>query len=232
MLNCIIVDDEEGARLILEDYISKLNYLHLSGKFANALDAFHFLKTNNVDVILLDVNMPEVSGFGLLNMLSHRPMVIFTTAYSDYALKGFDYNAIDYLHKPIRFERFVTAIEKALKWSQVTEERFDVSNITLKSDGVALQVNVSGILYIESLGNYIKVHTTGKNHIVHLTMNEIERMLPVKQFVRVHKSYIINADMAEESNEQLIINNTAIPVGKTYKKYFTEYMRTRAGKGV
>ena len=230
-LNCIIVDDEEGGQRVLENYISKLDHIKLAGKFYNAIEAFHFLKSNRVDVILLDINMPEIDGFGLLNMLAVKPTVIFTTAYSDYALKGFEYNAVDYLKKPIRFERFVVAIEKALKWSNMQNVVEEIEVITLNADGIALQVDVADIYYIESLGNYIKVHTQSNIHIVHMTMNKIEAQLPGKSFLRVHKSYIINFWKIEKNtNEHVQICGTAIPIGKTYKKYFAEFLKVSNNK--
>lgn len=225
-LSCIIVDDEVGSQLVLESYINKLNYAALVGIFSNAIEAFHFLKNNKVDVVLLDINMPEISGFGLLDMLLHKPAIIFTTAYSDFALKGFEYNAIDYLLKPIRFERFVVAMEKALKWSILNEDDKEIDAITLKADGITLRVPVVDIYFIESKGNYLKVHTNNKTIIVHMTMNEMEAILPARLFVRVHKSYIINANEIQKNNdEQVQVNEAIIPIGKTYKKYFTEFIK-------
>lgn len=227
-LKCIIVDDEQGARQILENYLGKLNYTELCGTFDNAVEAFHYLKQNKVDLLLLDINMPEVDGFGLLDMLAHKPVVIFTTAYSDHALKGFEYNAVDYLHKPIRFERFVVAMEKALKWASIQDDEPQIDTITIKADGAVIKLQVTDIYYIESLGNYIKVHTPRKIYIVHMTMNEMERLLPQKIFIRVHKSYIVNTTrIGSSTDEYVMINDTTIPIGKTYKKYFMNFTSGR-----
>lgn len=224
-LNCIIVDDEEGAHQVLENYAHKLNYLTLSGKFYNAIEAFHFMKTNKVDVVLLDINMPEIDGFGLLDMLTYKPVIIFTTAYSDYALKAFEYNAVDYLYKPIRFERFIVAMEKVLRWSSV-QQCTEIEVIMLKVDGIAIQVSITDIYFIESQGNYLKVHTKAKTYMVHMTMNEMEATLPVRSFIRVHKSYIINKyEIQKNNDEHVLVNEETIPVGKTYKKYFTEFIK-------
>jgi DNA-binding LytR/AlgR family response regulator len=225
-ISCIIVDDEEGAHKVLENYINKLGYIKLIGKFYNAIEAFHFLQTNKVNVILLDINMPEIDGFGLLDMLTAKPNVIFTTAYSDYALKGFEYNALDYLHKPIRFERFVVAMDKALKWNNIQHTDKEIEFITFNVNGVALSVHVADIYYIESLGNYVKVHVQNNIYVVHKTMNEIETQLPRRSFLRIHKSYIINFRKIQKStNEQIQIHNATIPIGKTYKKYFAEFLK-------
>lgn len=226
ILNCIIVDDEEGAHHILESYISELKQLSLTGKFYNAMEAFYFMKQHKIDLVLLDINMPGINGFGLLDMLPNKPMVIFTTAYSAHALQGFEYNAVDYLCKPIRFERFVVAIEKALKWADVhrTDNSFDM--VTLKTEGIVQQIPAADICYIESLGNYIKVLTTHKTYVAHMTMNEIEALLPRKILVRVHKSYIINMQqVAKATSEDVLINDVTIPIGKTYKKYFLELLK-------
>lgn len=226
MLSCIIIDDEEGAIKVLENYIGKLDSIQLAATFTNAVDAFHYLKDNNTDLVLLDINLPEVDGFGLLDILEQRPMVIFTTAYSNYALKGFEYNAIDYLHKPIRFERFLLAIEKAIKWHSVNETDKEITAINLKVDGTMLQVNVSDIHYVESLGNYIKVHTKRKDYVVHMTMNEMEQTLPSDNFVRIHKSFIANAsEITGISDNQLALSNESLPIGKTYKKYLREFLK-------
>lgn len=225
-LNAIIVDDEHGAQLVLENYIGKLNDVILTGKFNNAVEAFHFLKHNKVDVVLLDINMPEINGFALLDMLTHKPTVIFTTAYSDYALKGFEYNAVDYLHKPIRFERFVVAMEKARKWCSITGAENEKTTIELKIDGHVSSMPTADICYIESLGNYIKIHTRNKPVVVLMTMNEIEKKLPGSVFVRIHKSYIVNAQaLVKVVNEQVQILDAYLPIGKTYKKYFSEYLK-------
>lgn len=227
-LNCIIVDDEHGAQLVLENYIGKLNDFILTGKFNNAVEAFHFLKHNRVDVVLLDINMPEISGFGLLDMLIYKPTVIFTTAYSDYALKGFEYNAVDYLHKPIRFERFVVAMEKARKWSFIPGSESEKEFIKLKIDGRVSTIPAIDICYIESLGNYIKIHTGNKTIVVLLTMNEIEKKLPQSTFVRIHKSYIVNAAMIiKVAEDHVQILTVSLPIGKTYKRYFVEYLKMR-----
>lgn len=231
MMKCIIVDDEMGAHHILEEYVARLDYAEITGKFTNAIEAFHFIKHVKVDVLLLDINMPQVSGFGLLEMLESKPLVIFTTAYSDYALKGFEYNAVDYLHKPIRFERFVIAMEKAQKWYGMQKTNTTAEYIELKVDGRLITIQTSNILYIESKGNYIKLYTQTDEVIVLMTMNEMEDKLPRNIFIRVHKSYIINVvKIREVENEKVLIANALLPIGKTYKKYFIEFLKSSSLK--
>ncbi len=226
-LNCIIVDDEPGSHIVLETYLEKFGSATLLGKFFNAIDAFRFIKHNKVDIVLLDINMPEVDGFGLLDMIEHKPAVIFTTAYSDYALKGFEYGAIDYLHKPIRFERFVKAMEKAQKWCGIGQEEKNIADeIQLKVDGFTRSIKTSDIMYVESFRNYIKVNTDDKALLVLMTMNEIETKLSGKIFIRIHKSYLVNMSrVTKVVNGKVFINNYFLPIGKTYKKYFEQFIK-------
>src|ERR1044071_1331526 len=183
-LRCIIVDDEPGAQYVLENYIGQLGYATLAGKFYNAIDAYHFMRNHEVDVLLVDINMPQIDGFGLLDMVAHRPAIIFTTAYSEHALKSFDYGAIDYLLKPIRFERFVKAMEKVQKWhglEDVTGD--DPETIEVKSDGRVRSIKVADIYYIESLRNYLKIYLADRSILVLMTMNELESKLPRSLFI-------------------------------------------------
>jgi DNA-binding LytR/AlgR family response regulator len=162
-------------------------------------------------------------------MLNPKPMVIITTAYTDYAMKGFEYNAVDYLHKPIRFERFITAIEKAGKWQQL-DKPANQGTIKLRIDGALTEVAAEDICYTESLGNYIKLVCTTKSHLILMTTRELEALLPPDRFVRIHKSYIVNADrISTTTYDTVTLNANTLPVGKTYKKYFAEFLRKVKG---
>jgi DNA-binding LytR/AlgR family response regulator len=227
-LRCVIIDDEPGAQYVLEKYIADLGYAVLASTCSNAIEAYHFIKNNPADVLLVDINMPQVDGFGLLDMVGDkdRPAIIFTTAYSDHALKGFEYGAIDYLHKPIRFERFVIAMEKAQRWCSTRQPEETAEHIEIKVNGQSRQLKISDILYIESFRNYIHIHLPGKPVLVLMTMTEIENKLPKSRFVRIHKSYLVNA--AKISNAEagkVDIAGTLLPVGKTYKKYLEAFLR-------
>jgi DNA-binding LytR/AlgR family response regulator len=228
-LNCVIVDDESGAQIVLENYCSKLDYAQVVGKFYNAVDALQFLNRNQVDVLYLDINMPEIDGFGLLNLLDQKPAVIFTTAYSEYALTAFEYGAIDYLHKPVRFERFIKAMEKAQKWCSVQKTKAVANYIELRIDGRLETIETAHIVYVEGLGNYIKLHTThNKEMLVLMTMAEIEDKLPASSFVRTHKSYIVNTAMINKvSDGKIQLPHAVLPIGNTYKKYFELLMKTK-----
>lgn len=233
-LRCVIIDDEPGAQYVLENYIGQLNGLELAGTYSNAVDAYHFIKANAVDVLLVDINMPQVDGFGLLDMLKdkEKPAIIFTTAYSDHALKGFEYGAIDYLQKPIRFERFVIAMEKARKWRAIPKPAEEPAEyLEVKADGRTRPLKISDILYIESFRNYIHIHLPGKPVMVLMTMTEIENRLPKSSFVRIHKSYLVNAaGIHEAAADKVIIAGASLPVGKTYKKYLEAFLKAAEGE--
>jgi DNA-binding LytR/AlgR family response regulator len=227
-LKCVIIDDEPGAIYILETYISMLHHLELIGRFSNAVTALNFLLTTKADVLLLDINMPELTGFQLLESMSQLPAVIMTTAYSDYAVKAFEYEVTDYLQKPIRFERFVKAIEKVQRRTaqQILAGPTD-EYIELKTDGLIRQVRFTDILYIESLRNYVKIYTLNKHFLVLMTIGELETQMPRRSFVRTHKSFIVNASKIDRmQNERLVLGHIELPIGKIYKKYFDEYIKT------
>lgn len=225
MLRCLIVDDEPRSHVVLQQYISQILYLELSGQCYNAVQAYHFLKDHRVDIVFLDINMPEVDGFAFLEMLEHKPQVIFTTAYSEYALKGFEYNAIDYLHKPIRIERFIKAVEKALKWHCAMPIADLPVSIELKIDGRTERIPLDAIDYIQSMGNYVKIFCGARTIIAGITTKELEGILVPPSFIRVHKSYIVNTSKIKGVNGmQLSLNNVILPIGKTYKRYITQFV--------
>jgi DNA-binding LytR/AlgR family response regulator len=223
---CLIVDDEPPAIRIIENYLMKLENAEISGKASNAVEAFNLLQKQPVDILFLDINMPEISGLNLLKIIKDAPAIIITTAYSEYALESYDYNVTDYLLKPIRFERFIVAFEKAKKdrllkrngLSQEGPEHFEFK----VSNGVK-KVALKEIVYVQSLGNYIKVFTEDRSYITLLTTKEAETALPKTSFIRIHKSFIINiAKVSGYTSESVQVNSIKLPLGKTYKKYFME----------
>lgn len=217
----MIVDDEPRAHTVLKHYIEKIPLLELTAAAYSAMEAYEILKTNKIDLILLDINMHELDGFSLIDMLEIKPIVIFVTAYTDHAFKSYDYGAIDYLHKPLRFERFVKAIDKAAKWksTQVNNNK----DLEIKAEGYNQVISTDDILYIESLGNYCKLFLKTKNIITLAALKDLEAKLPKPQFIRIHKSYIVNQSMIKTMNETaMMISNTELPIGKTYKKYILE----------
>lgn len=224
-LKCIIIDDEPGSHVVLKEYITQLVYLELCGHCYNAVEGFHFLKKQKIDIVFLDINMPKFDGFAFLEMLEHKPMIIFTTAYSEYALKGFEYNAIDYLQKPIRFERFVKAVEKALVWQNARRLSEPVVSVNLKINGKDRNILLDDIDYAQSMGNYVKIFCGKKTIIANITTKYLESILTPPFFIRIHKSYIVNASrIATVENTQLSINDIVLPIGKTFRKYIGQFV--------
>ncbi len=227
-IKCIIVDDEPLAHVVLEKYITQIQSLELIAKCKNAMEAINFLHNNSVDLIFLDINMPDLSGIELLKTLKKQPRIIFTTAYSEFALESYEYGATDYLLKPIKFERFLKAVNKALELSsstvssEVTEtpktKEQENDFIFLKQDHSVYKVNYSDILYIEALGNYLQVFTSDKKIVARETMSEMDKSLSREQFIRVHKSFIVNITKIEEiKNNCINIAGKEISIGTIYK---------------
>lgn len=215
MIKCIIVDDEPLARDVLESYIEDLPSLQLIATCSDAVEALGVLDSETVDLIFLDINMPKLSGINFYKSLSHRPKVIFTTAYADHAVEGFELEAVDYLLKPFSFERFVKAVNKV---KVTSSESNSADFIMLKADKKNHKINFDQILYFESIGDYVKVHLKeGKTLIISETLRKLEELLPTT-FLRVHKTYIIALNHLEylEGN-QVKIGETKIPIGQSYR---------------
>jgi DNA-binding LytR/AlgR family response regulator len=222
-IKVLIVDDEPRAHTVLQNYIARMPELELAGDCFNAIEAYQFLKKQTVDLLFLDITMPEIDGFGFLRMLETQPNVIFTTAHSEFAVESYDYNAIDYLKKPIPFERFLKAVNKAMH--QIENHVFTVPqkrSIELKINGEMRSISLEKISYIQSLGNYVKIFTDDKNHLIQVTTKELEELLP-KTFLRIHKSFIVNRSrISHVSDEEIQMGETKLPIGKTFKKYVKE----------
>ncbi len=233
-LKCLIVDDEVLAQDVIEKYVSTIPTLKLVGKCDNAVEAISFLHNNPVDLLFLDLNMPELSGLEMLKTLANPPKVILTTAYSEYALESYEYGVVDYLLKPIKLERFIKAVNKVVeKFSEikVNEDIPDEQHpqtIFIKEDQVTYQVNLNDILFIEAYGNYLKVHTLKKVYVTRDTMHDMESKLPEKMFMRVHKSFIISlSKIASVSGNRVFINKQEIPVGEMYKIALKQKIKTQ-----
>jgi len=233
-IKCLIVDDEALAQDVIEKYIHATPSLSLSGKCDNAIEAISFLHDHKVDLMFLDINMPEMGGLDMLNTLSNPPKVIFTTAYSEYALESYEYGAVDYLLKPIKFERFMKAINKVVELIRpgsgidVVENKVS-PEIFIKEDQVTYKISTTDIKYISAYGNYLKVHTKQKTYITRETMHEMEASLPSDNFLRVHKSYIVSLQVIESiSGNRIKIANEEIPVGEMYKLALKEMIAKRS----
>ena len=230
MITCIAVDDEPMALDVIERYCTKSGLVELKAVFREPVKAIEYLGREKIDLVFLDINMPDISGMQLVQTLSPKPLIIFTTAYSHYAAESYDLNAVDYLLKPITFERFLAAVNKAIaalfsKHSIVDIQDNDVS-IFIKSGPQTYQVKVKDILYLEKDGNYITVHLKDRNILIRENMGDIFDLVPASDFIRVHKSFVVavkHITMIEV--HQLTVNNETIPVGSTYR----ESMRARLG---
>ncbi|WP_343624199.1 LytTR family DNA-binding domain-containing protein [Flavobacterium lindanitolerans] len=216
---CIIVDDEPAAHYVLTNYIRQNPELKLVHQCYNGIEAMNYIRENPVDLMFLDIDMPEITGLELLKILPSQPRTILTTAYSEFALESYDYGVIDYLLKPIYFPRFLKSIERF--FSFYAEKKAMVSNlfISIKADGGIVDLDVRKILFAQSYGNYVKIFTSGKTYLASMTTNELEASLPGGQFLRVHKSYIVAVDKIEENERDvLVVNSQKIPVGITYRR--------------
>jgi len=223
-LKCLIVDDEVLAQDVIEKYITNIPTLQLVGKCDNAVEAISFLHNNHVDLLFLDLNMPELSGLEMLKTLNNPPKVILTTAYSEYALESYEYGVIDYLLKPIKLERFIKAVNKVVEQFNVPTEEENktevqsVQSIFIKEDQTTYQIEFDNILFVEAYGNYLKVHTLEKIYVTRDTMHDMENKLPDDKFIRAHKSYIISIPKIESIiGNRVFINKQEIPVGEMYK---------------
>jgi two-component system LytT family response regulator len=219
-IQCIIVEDEPLAAKVLTDYISQVPFLELKGTFKDAILATEFLHSHSVDLIFLDIHLPKLKGMAFLKTLTHPPAVIITTAYHQYAVEGFNLNVTDYLLKPFEFERFLVAVNKVKpNQKQLTvepEEKKDYLFLNVQKKKV--KILFSEIVYIESQKEYIKIVTTKKEYVSKLSTHEIEDMLPIQLFRRIHRSFIVSINKIESYNsEEVEVNGVVIPIGRGYK---------------
>lgn len=225
MINCIIVEDEPLAVTLLENHIAKFETaLKVVGKAANAMEAYHLIQTKNVDLMFLDIQMPHLNGIDFLKSLHHKPKTIFTTAYRDFAIEGFELEAVDYLLKPITFDRFFKAIERVLRNITLHSEN---DFIMIKTDGMHRKVSLSEIIYFESQGNDIKILLINNESLISKSkITELESLLSTKGFIRIHRSFMINSQYitAFNSNE-VLLGIHHIPVGRSYKNEFEAFMK-------
>ncbi|WP_291861392.1 LytTR family DNA-binding domain-containing protein [Marinilabilia sp.] len=221
---CIIIDDEPIAIRIIKEHLAAFDSLQCMDGFTNPVKAMEFLSTQRVDLIFLDINMPGISGIELLKTLQYKPAIIFTTAYREYAVDAFELDALDYLVKPISFERFARAVNKFLNLTTTGNEPPELSDdkkyIILKSDKKKYKVTFRDIEFIESLDNYIQVHTRQKGKLVcYETLSSIEQQLPGDDFLRIHRSFIINVHHIKAFTASYIeIGNIKLTIGRNYKE--------------
>jgi DNA-binding LytR/AlgR family response regulator len=224
-MNCIIIEDEPAAQTLLQSYIAKCPDFRLSATFYDAISAQVFLDTNPIDLIFLDINLPEMSGVSFLRSLVHPPLVIFTTAYPQYAVDGFDLEVIDFLLKPFSFERFCKAVNKAREKIKTKSAGAQPSKITVKSDRKIYQIAVNDILFIESCGDYILLHCTDKKLTIHGTLKSWEEKLSSSQFLKVHRTIIVNLQKIDHIEGNIIcVEGHKLPVSEQYKEQILTHL--------
>lgn len=233
-VRAIIIDDEPLARNVIREYARKLPSLNIVGECNDAICAHQIMQNNMVDLLFLDINMPKLSGIDFLKTLINPPLVILTTAYSEYAMEGFELNVTDYLKKPFSFERFCKAFFKAEELISLknlannNSIQIEKSNnfIFIKSDKKTIKINIPDIFYIEGLGDYIKIYFSDKKIVSNLSMKKIENLLPKDDFYRIHKSFIISINKIDSIEGNLVkINNTKLPIGNSFRQNFMLHIK-------
>lgn len=231
-ISCVIVDDEPYALELIQNYVSKTPFLELKGKCSNAFDALEILNNEKIDVIFLDIQMPELTGIELSKTISKETRIIFTTAFSEYALDGFKVDALDYLMKPFNFEEFYNAALKAKEWfglkrKSVSETAANNDFIFVKSEYKQLKIKLEDVLYFEGLKDYIKIWLVNqpKAILTLMSLKSLEEELPESKFMRIHRSFVIALDKIEEiERNQVIINKQRITVAEQYKSKFQSFI--------
>ena len=238
-IKCAIVDDEPLAVELLASYVEKIPFLELCGKYNNATDALHGIGEQPVDLLFLDIQMPELNGLELSKMIPESTRIVFTTAFNQYAVDGFRVNALDYLLKPISYADFLDACNKALQSFQLTQlseqpsaprTEEEPTSIFVKSEYKLLQINLDDIRYIEGLKDYVKIYTEQSPHPILSLMNmkAIEQMLPASRFIRVHRSFIVQKSKIREiERNRIVFGDVYIPIGDSYKQAFQDFINPK-----
>jgi DNA-binding LytR/AlgR family response regulator len=229
----MIIEDQPPAQRVLKKYIDDIGNMELKATFADALQAMDFLKTQPIELIFLDVHLPKISGIDFLKALAHKPHVILTTAFSDYALESYEYDVVDYLLKPFSFERFVKAVSKVPpKKSELVKSENQIENssspdvIFIKSGYEHIKIDVADIRFIQSDADYTEIHTVEKKYLSQEPLRYWEEHLDPKKFVRIHKSYILNISKIQKiiSNQVRLDEKTNLPIGRAYKEGFMQHV--------
>lgn len=234
-IRCCVIDDEPLAGQLIASYVEKTPFMELVGVYASAQDAIKTILDENIDIVFLDIEMPQLNGVEFAKIVPSTCRVIFTTAYAQYAIQGFKVNAIDYLLKPINYEEFVTAANKALQWVELSRQANAVADkrefIIVKSEYKLVQIHVDDILYIEGLKDYVKIYLNNEQRSIMtlMSMKVLERNLPMSKFLRVHRSYIVNTNKIKiVERNRIVFGNQYIPISESYKQSFTDYISSHS----
>jgi len=215
-LSCFILDDEPAARKLLREYIEDIPFLSLCGESNNPLNALGQLAAEQVDILLLDIQMPKMTGLEMIKLIPPKAQVIITTAYPEYALQGYEFDVLDYLLKPVNFQRFLKAVTKAQAKSKDIENTRNY--FFIKCDGKVERINFTDVVYIEAKSNYVEIHTESRKYLTYLTFKKLETFLPEKMFIRIHKSYIISIDKLQSIEDNMAhLGNIVIPISESNK---------------
>ncbi|HMH23536.1 MAG TPA: LytTR family DNA-binding domain-containing protein [Puia sp.] len=230
-MRCIIVDDEPVARKILQEFVERVPFLELAGKFENSMKTEAYLQNNRADMMFLDIEMPKLSGLDYLKTSFVQPLVILTTAFPQYALEGYELNIIDYLLKPFAFDRFLKAVQKAkeyLDMKNATAPRALSSYLFVRSEKRIEKIELADILYIESLGNYVNICTETKRIAAYLTLKGIESQLPANEFIKIHQSFLVSLSRINAiEGSQVILKNKALPISRNYRDSVMQVVQGR-----
>lgn len=225
-MNCIVIDDSKLASAVIEQMIGQVDFLKLKGTFDNPVDAYNYLQKEPVDLIFLDVEMPEMTGLDLLKNLSKRPIVILTTAKKDYAVEAFELKVADYLLKPVTLPRFMAAVNRAKELFEKEnakqgpeKESRNKDYIFVRSNSVLTKIKISDIIYVQAAGDYVNIFTKNKRYTVHITLRGIEEKLPADKFYRLHRSYLVALDQVDAVEEgTAYLEKHPLPIGEQFKK--------------
>ncbi len=230
-LRCCIVDDEPLAGQLIASYVEKTPYLELAGTFSSAQEAVKTILDDNIDVVFLDINMPQLNGIEFAKIIPSTCRIILTTAYDSYAIQGFKVNALDYLLKPINYEEFIAATNKALQWIELNRQANasapSKDYLIVKSEYKLIQIPVNDILFIEGLKDYVKIYLENEQKCIMtlMSMKTLDRYLPMDRFLRVHRSYIVNSTKIKViERNRIVFGNRYIPVSESYKQSFADYI--------
>lgn len=230
-MTCIIVDDEPVARKILREFTSQVHFLELAGEFDTAIKADTYLKSNNADILFLDIEMPKLSGLEFLKRSAVKPLVILTTAYPEYALEGYELDIIDYLLKPIPFARFLKAVQKAKEYAELratpAPHPFS-SGLFVRSERRIEKIELKDILYIESMGNYVNIFLENKKIIAYLTMKGLESQLPPNDFIKIHQSFLVSfSRISAIEGNSVKVKDKILPISRNYRDAVMQVIEQR-----
>jgi len=227
-MNCIVVDDDKASINVFTQIIKQVDYLNIIQTCSTPVEAINALnKHTDIDVLFLDIEMPEMNGLEMIRTLAERPRIILTTSHTEYALDAYDLDVVDYLIKPITLTRLLKALSKIKQADNHTNVTVEQDFFFVKKDSVLIKVPVKDILWIEALGDYITLHTKNERFILHITLKSVESKLPTSKFIRVHRSYIVHIDNVRTVEDTTIyINDASIPIGALYRENFLKRLNT------